>query len=130
MLPHADAVEAALTAVGLTVYVGGAPTDAGWQPPDKYAVIYMDPGMAVRESLADARTDFTTDVQITCVGSSVERVLWVADKVRTALFPPLTVAGRVAWRPEGLGGPPVQRDDDTTPPSYFLPVQYRLQSTS
>ena len=130
VLPHMDAVQAALTAAGLTVYVGGAPTGSTWVPPDKFAVIYADPGMAVRESLADARTDFETTIQVTCVGASVERALWVADKVRVALSVPLVVAGRTSWRPEDLGGPPVQRDDDVTPPLWFVPVQYRLMSTS
>jgi hypothetical protein len=58
----------------------------------------------------------------------MERVLWAADKVRTALSAPLAVEGRATWRPEDLGGPPVQRDDDTNPPSWFVPVQYRLMS--
>lgn len=129
VLPHMDAVQAALTAAGLTVYLGGIPIDAGWSPPDKFAVLYPDPGMAVRESLADRRTDFEATFQITCVGGSAERALWVADKARMALSVPLTVTGRASWRPEELGGPPVQRDDDVTPPLWFVPVQYRLIST-
>ena len=128
VLPHVDAVQAALEDVDLTVYLGGAPTAAGWSPPDVYVVLYPEPGAAVRESLADARTDFTTTFQITCVGGSMERALWAADKARAALSAPLTVVGRATWRPEDLGGPPVQRDDDTTPPSWFVPVQYRLMS--
>src|SRR5690242_20313349 len=128
VLPHVDAVQAALEAADLVVYLGGAPTSPGWTPPDKYAVLYPEPGEAVRESLADVRADFMTTFQITCVGGSMERALWVADKARAALSVPLTVAGRATWRPEDLGGPPVQRDDDTTPPSWFVPVQYRLMS--
>lgn len=130
VLPHMDAVVAALTASGLTVYVGGVPTDTGWSPPDKFAVLYPDAGMAVRESLADRRTDFDSTFQVTCVGGSVERALWVADKVRVALAAPISVVGRTSWRPEELGGPPVARDDDVTPPLWFLPVQYRFQSTA
>ena len=128
VLQHMDAVQTALTDAGLTVYLGGAPTSSGWTPPDKYAVLYPEPGEAVRESLADARTDFMAVFQVTCVGASMERALWVADKVRAALSVPLTVTGRATWRPEDLGGPPVQRDDDTNPPSFFVPVQYRLKS--
>lgn len=123
-----DAVQAALETAGLTVYLGGAPTSSGWAPPDMYVVVYPEPGQAVRESLADLRTDFTAVFQITCVGGSMERALWAADKARAALSVPLTVAGRATWRPEDLGGPPVQRDDDTNPPSWFVPVQYRLMS--
>jgi hypothetical protein len=130
VLPHVDAVQTALEDAGLTVYLGGTPTSAGWTPSDKYCVLYPEPGEALRESLADQRTDFITTFQVTCVGGSLERALWVADRVRQALNGPLSVAGRSAWRPEDLGGPPVQRDDDTTPPSYFVPVQYRLKSVS
>ncbi|MFF7610745.1 hypothetical protein [Streptomyces lavendulae] len=128
VLPHLDAVQAALATAGLTVYLGGAPTSAGWTPPDKYAVLYADAGTAVRESLGDRRDHFEALVQVTCVGASMDRALWVADRVRLALAVPLAVAGRASWRPEELGGPPVQRDDDVTPPLWFLPVQYRLQS--
>lgn len=128
VLPHVDAVRAALEAAGLTVYVGGTPAGS-WTPPDRFAVLYPDPGMAVRESLADERTDFDALVQVTCVGGDVERALWVAGRVRRALSVPLEVAGRRCWRPEDLGGPPVDRDDDVTPPLYFVPVQYRICST-
>ncbi len=124
-----DAVQAALEAIGLTVYVGGAPTTAGWSPPDKFAVLYPDPGKAVRASLADNRDDFDTVMQVTCVGSDVVRALWVAARVRRALAAPLTVEGRICWPAEDLGGPPVQRDDDVTPPVFYVPVQYRLCST-
>jgi hypothetical protein len=128
VLPHVDAVQAALTGAGLTVYLGGTPAATSWTPPDKYAVLYPEPGEAVRESLADQRTDFLAVFQVTCVGGSMERALWVADKVRQALSGPLVVGGRTVWRPEDLGGPPVQRDDDTNPPSFFVPVQYRIKS--
>ena len=123
-----DAVQAALEEGGLTVYLGGAPTNAGWTPPQQYAILYPEPGEAVRESLADTRADFMATFQVTCVGASMERALWVADKVRQALNGSLAVEGRTAWRPEDLGGPPVQRDDDTNPPSWFVPVQYRIKS--
>lgn len=129
VLPHLDAVQAALEGADLMVYVGGIPTDAGWSPPDKFAVLYPDPGMAVRESLADERTDFESTMQITCVGGDVERALWVAGRVRWALASGITVEGRSCWRPEDLGGPPVARDDDVTPPVWFAPVQYRICST-
>lgn len=129
VLPHLDAVRAALEDAGLTVYTGGVPTETGWRPPDKYAVLYPDPGMAVRESLADQRTDFEATMQVTCVGGDVIRALWVATRVRRALAAGITVDGRTCWLPQDLGGPPVARDDDVTPPSYYVPVQYLLRST-
>jgi hypothetical protein len=130
VLPHVDAVHAALEAAGLTVYLGGTPAASGWSPPDKFAVLYPDPGMAVRESLADERTDFDSTMQVTCVGGDPERALWVAGRVRMAMAQPLSVTGRRCWPPEDLGGPPLARDDDVTPPLWFVPIQYRICSTS
>lgn len=128
VLPHRDAVKAALEAAQLVVGLGGAPDPVPGT--SMYAVVYFTPGQSVSESLADQRTDFDGLFQVTCVGPDEERCLWVADKVRKALFAPIAVDGRKAWRPEELGGPPVQRDDDVSPPLFYVPIQYRLKSTS
>lgn len=125
VLDHVDAVTAALTAQGLTVYLGGAP--AGQSAP--YCVLYPDPGMPVRASLADDRVNFITVVQITCVGTTAEQALNYADRASSALSAPLPVTGRTAWRPEHLDGMPVQRDDDVTPPVFYAVGRYRLRST-
>lgn len=93
-------------------------------------VVYFDPGQSVSESLADVRSDFDLQFQVTVVAPTAEKVRWAAQRVRDALHGPLGVTGRTAWRPEELGGPPIQRDDDVSPPLYFLPVQYRLKSTA
>lgn len=124
--PHMDAVLAALRSAGLTVGEGGKPAGTA----TRYAVVYFDPGRSLTESLGDQRTDFVLSFQVTCVGPNQTECLWVAQRTRQALHGPLTVAGRSAWRPIEDGGPPVQRDDDVSPPLYFLPVQYRLQSTA
>jgi hypothetical protein len=126
--PHLDAITSALVAAGLVVGDGIAPDSI--PASGIYVVLYADPGQSVRESLADARTDFMLGFQLTCVGPTAEKARWAAQRARMALHAPLTVAGRTAWRPEELGGPPVQRDDDVSPPLFFLPVQYTLQSTS
>ncbi len=128
VLPHMDAVQAALENAGLTVYLGGTPGGT-WTPPDRFCVLYPDPGQAVRSSLADERTGLDALMQVTCVGSDVVRALWVAGRVRQALAAPLVVEGRSCWPAEDLGGPPVQRDDDVNPPVFFVPVQYRICST-
>jgi hypothetical protein len=128
VLPHLDAVQAALVGADLVVGLGGAPTPV--PASQMYVALYSDPGQSVSESRADARTDFMGVVQATCVGPTAEQALWVTGRVRSALHAPLVVDGRVAWRPEELGGPPLQRDDSVTPPLYFLPVQYRLRSTT
>lgn len=126
--PHVDAVMAALAAAGLTVGDGGAPSSVPAN--GVYVALYFDPGQSFTESLADQRTDFAVAFQVTAVGPTAEKCRWATQRVRMALHAPLTVSGRAAWRPEELGGPPMQRDDDVSPPLYYLPVQYRLQSTS
>ncbi|MFD5509024.1 hypothetical protein ACFWIB_14775 [Streptomyces sp. NPDC127051] len=123
-----DAVLAALTTGGLAVGEGGAPPSV--PATGVYAALYVDPGQSLPESLADQRTNFALSFQVTCVGPTPEKCRWAAQRARMALHAPLAVAGRTAWRPEELGGPPMQRDDDVSPPLYYLPVQYRLQSTS
>ncbi|MGA5635079.1 hypothetical protein [Streptomyces lydicamycinicus] len=126
--PHLDAVVGALEGAGLAVGQGGAPSPV---PANKrYAVLYFDPGTVGRESLADRRTDLAVLFQVTCVGPTAEQCLWVAQQVRRALYGRLAVDGRAAFRPEELGGPPLSRDDDVSPPLFFLPVQYRLNSTA
>ncbi|MFD9124354.1 hypothetical protein [Kitasatospora sp. NPDC059571] len=127
VLPHVQAVEDVLTAAGLTVYQGGAPPGPA-APPATYVVLYPSPGTLESASLADDRTVLDTTVQLTCVGSTPQGAVGTADRAAAALSPPLTVAGRACWRPERLGGPPLQRDDDLAPPLWYLPVQYRLRS--
>jgi hypothetical protein len=128
VLPHRDAVVAALGGLGLEVSAGRAPDPI---PDDRmYVVVYTAPGQSRTESLADRRTDFEATVQVTCVAPDDERCLWLADKVRAALWAPLVVEGRVAYRAEELGGPPVLRDDDVTPPLFYTPIQFMIRSTS
>ncbi|MFJ3793899.1 hypothetical protein [Kitasatospora sp. NPDC090091] len=127
VLPHVDAVRAALAAVQLAVYVGGAPPGPT-SLPKTFTVLYPGPGAASPASLADDRTTLDLLLQVTCVGTTPEGALGTADRARAALAAPLTVAGRACWRAEELGGPPLQRDDDVTPPLYYLPVQLRIRS--
>lgn len=124
-LPHIDALLAALAAAGLTAGLGVAPPDTA--PP--YIAVYPDPGQSVPGSLADPLSYYQATVQLTCVGETAEQALSVSDRARAALSVPLVVEGRAGWRPEELGGPPVTRDDDVTPPLYYAPVRYRLRST-
>lgn len=129
VLPHVDALTTALEGSGLVVYLGGAPS--GTVPTDNvpYVVLYPDPGVPVRASIADDRVWFQGVVQLTCVGLTAEQALSVSDRCQAALTPALVVAGRAGWRPEALEGQPVKRDDDVTPPNYYAVLRYRLRST-
>ncbi|OKI22205.1 hypothetical protein [Streptomyces sp. CB03911] len=124
-LPDVLAVQAALTTAQLTAYLGGAPAGA---LPKAYVVLYPSAGQATAASLADDRTTLDTLLQTTCVASTPEGALGTADRVRAALAGTPVVAGRALWRPEELGGPPLQRDDDLSPPVFYVAVQWRLRS--
>lgn len=125
VLPHVLAVQAALGTAGLTTYLGGAPPGA---LPKTYVVLYPGAGQATASSLADDRTTLDALLQTTCVASTPDGALGTADRVRGALAGTPVVAGRALWRPEELGGPPLARDDDLTPPVYYVAVQWRLRS--
>lgn len=128
VLPHVDAVTAALETASLTVYLGGVPP--GIVPTDStpYVVLYPEPGQAVTASLADDRTHFAAVVQLTCVGLTAEQAMNVSDRALAVLTAPITVAGRASWKPESLDGQPVKRDDDVTPPCYYAVSRWRLRS--
>jgi hypothetical protein len=124
VLPHIDAVTSLLTAAGIVTSLGVA--QPGTAAP--YCVLYPSAGQSLPGSLADPVSYVDVLLQLTCVGETAEQALSVADRARAALSVELTVAGREGLRPEELGGPPVQRDDDVVPPLFYAPVQYRLRS--
>lgn len=132
VLPHRNAILAALQPLAtranspIAIGEGGAPDPI---PNNQmYVGLYVSAGRATTASLAGERTNFQVPFQVTAVGPTVEKCLWVADRVREVLAVRLPVTGRGTWQTEEQGGPDVQRDDDVTPPLWFLPVQYRLSS--
>ncbi|MFF2954333.1 hypothetical protein ACFVVU_23685 [Kitasatospora sp. NPDC057965] len=127
-LPHVLAAQAAIEATGLTVYLGGAPP--GTALPKTYVVLYPSPGIEAAASLANDRTDLDLPLQATAVATTPEGAIGTAGRVRRAFAAGLVVDGRVCWRPEPNGGPPLARDDDVTPPRWYLPVQYLIHSAS
>lgn len=128
VLPHVDAVAAALVAANLTVYFGGVPPGVAPTATDPYIVLYPTPGRAIRSSLADNLVDFSSEVQLTAVGLTAEQAASVSDRAMAAMTAVPAVAGRVSWRPEFLDGQPVQRDDDVVPPNFYAVARYRLRS--
>jgi hypothetical protein len=121
---HTDAVIAALATAGLTVGDAEAPDG---DPP--YVVVYriFDRRMGTLEGPDD---DATITYQVTCVGTSRKQAEWLADEVGDALAAGLTVTGRTIPRiaPEAGSGT-VMRDDDVTPPLFYVTPRYRVMST-
>lgn len=96
------------------------------------AVLHLRPGGEMFGSLGCDDKDATLPFQITCVGRTAAQARIVADKVAEYLDgATLTVSGRTIYRvrrPRGpLGGAP-ERDDDVTPPLFYVPAYYSLMT--
>jgi hypothetical protein len=102
---HTTVVKTALTAQGLTVYVGGAPDD----PVFPYVAVYSDAGRGLRTAMEGSTDHYVYTFQTSCVGVTHEQATWVAEKVQTALSgKTLTVSGWATGPVEhimsGIGG--------------------------
>ncbi len=138
--PHHAAVLAVLKAIApgplpaafLGVHDGEVttpPHDAN-QRVHPYVVLYPGPGTPVAAALCRDYDDLWWDFQVTCVGGTPTGALWARDKVTAALTNAgLAVAGRfVIVRPDGHDPGPMRRDDDLTPPRFWVPTGWRAQS--
>jgi hypothetical protein len=121
---HTDAVIDALETAGLTVGDAEAPDGA---PP--YVVVYRVFDRRTGQ-LSAPDDDATITYQVTCVGTSRKQAEWLADEVGEALAAGVTVTGRTIPRiaPEAGSGT-VMRDDDVTPPLFYVTPRYRVMST-
>jgi hypothetical protein len=137
--PHAAAI---LTAMGslealdqpIQVGDGVAPQSTDGRVVAPCAVLHMRPGGEMFSSMGCADTDATLPFQVTCVGKTAAQARIVADKVAEALDgATLTVSGREIFRvrrPRGpIGGAP-ERDDDVTPPLFYIPAYYSLMTAA
>lgn len=131
---HGDAVVAKLTAAGLVVGDGTAPTEAYGLRPDKsfipWVVVYPVPG-TFDGTLEDPWDDADLVYQVTCVGDTRASAVGVEDKVNAALLPPgaLTVTGRVVQQVRLDIGGGVRRDDTAKPPVFISTPRFRVVST-
>jgi hypothetical protein len=126
-LPHLQAARDLLdaqTPAAIRFGIGVAPTGS---PP--YAVLYVRE-VTAEGWLGDRYRDLLVEFQTTCVGTGPEQAMDVADKVRTTLLTMQpAVAGRTVqplWQEPT--GEPLLRDDDVTPPLYYLPLIFRMRS--
>lgn len=95
-----------------------------------YCVLYGGPGDAATSALSAEYIDLWWTFQVTCVAGTPTGAYWARDKVTAALAgAALTVPGRtVLVRPDGHDEGPLRRDDDLTPPRFWIPTGWRAQS--
>ncbi len=125
---HVNAVMALLAGdPNLRVYRAKVP-DGATRP---YAVLYAGTGGAETTALGMLSTLRRFPFHMTYVGDTDEQVLALAERIETRL---LDVHPTVAGRTTGPihktldEPPPIQRDDDVTPPVLFLPEFWRFIS--
>lgn len=132
LLPHATAILDRLeTWPGLaTVKIGDhvAPKSSTGKIVAPSAVLYLRPGGEITGSLGCLDTDGWLPFQITCVGQVAQQAMWVADRVHEALTSsPLLVTDRFVGRLRRTYlGPHAERDEDVSPPLFYVAPEYRL----
>lgn len=125
--PHALAIIARLEAATLIVGDGEAPLDEdGEKIPPPYSVLYMLPGGEVDGSAASPDSDGDIRFQLTHVGRLPAEARWQADRAGAELVGhPLVVPGRSVRRVRPLeASNRVERDDDVTPPLFYVPARF------
>lgn len=94
-----------------------------------YAVYYPGPGWA-HALLACGGTDsLDWSFQVTCAGGDRTRVLWCIQQVRGALSGSRISVGGQQLTISETGDPgPIRRDDDVSPPRFYVPLQFALNA--
>lgn len=127
VLPHITGVRDLLDAQLPAAISVGIASGIGLNPP--YVVLYSDPGTP-EGTLGDRYRDLLVEFQVTCVGSGPEQALDVAGKVRAVLLTQQpAISGRTVqplWQEPS--GEPVRRDDDVSPPLFYLPLIFQMRT--
>lgn len=132
--PHALAILTRLrtvTMAGQALRVGDAvaPKSSDGAVVAPCAVVYGREGGSLTGSLGSLDTDGEIVFQVTSVGKTASEARTVADKTTAALGDSeIPVPGRwIAWcRKRNSPGSRVDRDDEVTPPLFYVITQYRM----
>lgn len=111
---------------------GVAPKSPDGRPVAPCTVLYLRPGGSLTGSLGQVDTEGEMRFQVTCVGRTAAEARVVADKVATRLTTDdLTVDDRWIARVRRVSpASQTQRDDDLTPPLFYVPVQFTMLTLS
>jgi len=132
---HDAALVALVTAspLGTKFYPALAPLVAGKPQTGPYAVFYSQPGTDRQTRLTGPAFEQNPRWTIHCVGSTADQAEWVNEQVKGALIvngfgvvP--TIAGENPGRFWYSNPQPVQRDDDSTPPLFYVVAETGFSS--
>ena len=102
--------------------VGDNPPKDSYGAVNAYTVLYPGAGVGYSRRLArSVPTNLDWTFQITCVGGDDTRCLWCVDKVRAAFTGARLGNRRI--RELGESGV-IRRDDDVSPPRFFVPLDF------
>ena len=105
---------------GILIGDGEAPEQDPAGTFTRYLVVFAIPAVDVAGDLADPSRDPVASYQLTCVGLSQLEAQYVADQARARLESnPPTVSGVNLSCRFGFGDS-MQRDDDFTPPVFYV----------
>lgn len=138
LLPHASAILERLDGLtlpnGNPVVIGDhvAPKAAENRVVAPCVVFYLRAGGSLSGDLNQTEMDGWLPFQLTSVGLTAAQAMSVSDRAHTRLTASrLTVAGRLIARcRRQTFGTRAERDNDVTPPLFYVPVEYRLWTVS
>jgi hypothetical protein len=136
-----DAVEARLnTLTGVTVYRSEVATtpptvanSGGRVAP--YVVLYPAATTPTDDlDLADTTSDCSYAMQLTCVAGYSPDCEYLVDRVQALIFrwaPTVAGVAFASFRPPvGYQSGPVRRDQDVSPPRFWVPLQFVIPATT
>lgn len=133
--PETDALINAISGAGVNVGDHIRPGGAGFpggdttQPFQPYAVLYQGVTLDVDGPVSDPFADTVNEYQVTSVGISRSSASVIADKVKHALLAGLAIPGRRVQLVKWERGNPAERDDDVTPPLFYVIDQYSIATS-
>ncbi len=115
--PLVTAVVGALTFDSFLAYDSEAPPS----PPFPYSVVYSLDDVETSGPLWDGQADVKHEIQVTCVGETVEQARKLQDKNRAQMLadPPFTVTSRSVQLVDLDAGGSVERDEAEQPRLYY-----------
>jgi hypothetical protein len=128
LLPHDQAVIAALETIGQPVGFAEAPAGAleGVRSRSGPDYLLLFPLNALRDgSLADPFAEVDLSYQVTCVGRLAAGVRWLVDQIEPALLA-VAITGRAVTQVVPEEGGQVRTDFDVDPPVFSATPRYRI----
>lgn len=127
--PYAAAIKAKLT--GLRIGGGVAPKSTDGRIVAPCSVLYMHTTVRAGDAVGASGDDASVRFQLTSVDLTDEGALAQDARVKALLHETsLTVDDRFTCRVKWDSSQPVRRDDDVSPPCFYVPSLYSLMSMS